>query len=1014
MRKNVIALMLILPILLVFVLFSSGQVASLGVVISANGIEILQKFENDTLYLDLAKYKNDFSINAQVKPQNASNKKYTFSVGQIEGSDFADVSVKDGQIIANSPGMAKLTAISNDGGYTDSITVIIGSSKPVDVEFTLISQTGEQQNLLQSSNGLDGTINSGKYSYISKVIPNGFENAQLEVEEGFAIINENEKTILFPFSGEVKLKLTLEEALNGKLEKIIDLNVQKQQTSSNFTINGAGATVIGLEIQQTSASFYIEAAEKPEIVLSEDLVNAEIETIKENCYLAKINFNANHNSSRVNVNIVVGEEQEEIIFSFMPFDFIVKNELPVFDYDNVAITKGKPVKFYASPIVEKPGVTYKWWVNEEKQNTVNLVINEQTNICSLTANELGNFKLYVQAFYNNVEMDVFIVEININVVEQFNNVQITNKTDVGLAARTVVAGLKADDNGSISANNYEIKILAYNQGETSNDLSSFEIKVNNPSLAEINVENNAVYLTPKGAGEVVVSVAWLGNDSYNTNVKTMLTIGVDASAVEVSTSKQLFAQTKAGKAVVLAVDIMLDAENNNYEAMLGTMQSTYNTDYYKQLGIIDQAKVKFVMEFKNNVYGNGHFINAENFTNRQDASGKPLLYKGPLCFVKAGELASVAGQDNIAFLMRTNGVTLYNVKLLGCNDESLIDANGYNLSKLDNVGTTLDINASVNVINCRIQNGRNVIRVYGGNKQGDNYFVDSLNQLSTCENERINVNIKGCRISQGREFLLKIGANKALRATNEAEPDLLNENGEPYSNQTNNYLNDEYFYNHYVLTDVNLQDSVLETSGLFSVGIESNFAGMFLYNENFGDFTKGWNGTGGTSFASVLHLIGDVRLYDWKELKNVDSSTLIQSDSANPLLKLDIAQMLNCVRQQDMANFGDILLEVKENENKVYVHGGIAFYGGGKNLAQLDMSLLKENLKDLKQYNVNISVLKNAEDTNLQNQGNILPLAAGQQDFRFFLYSANSGNSLAQQNQTDALKYDGIQHFSAF
>ena len=41
MRKNIIALMLVLPLLFVFVVFSSGNAASLGVSVSASGIEIL-------------------------------------------------------------------------------------------------------------------------------------------------------------------------------------------------------------------------------------------------------------------------------------------------------------------------------------------------------------------------------------------------------------------------------------------------------------------------------------------------------------------------------------------------------------------------------------------------------------------------------------------------------------------------------------------------------------------------------------------------------------------------------------------------------------------------------------------------------------------------------------------------------------------------------------------------------------------------------------------------------------
>ena len=131
----------------------------------------------------------------------------------------------------------------------------------------------------------------------------------------------------------------------------------------------------------------------------------------------------------------------------------------------------------------------------------------------------------------------------------------------------------------------------------------------------------------------------------------------------------------------------------------------------------------------NDVYGNGKSVDADNFTHAIGGTGTPLLslYKGPLYFVKYKEVASVAGQDNCAFLIRTSGITLYGVNLLGCSDDSLLsDAGGYDLSNLNLVGTTLEINADCTLRNCRIRNGRNVVRVYGGNKDGTKYFIDSL------------------------------------------------------------------------------------------------------------------------------------------------------------------------------------------------------------------------------------------------------------------------------------------------
>ena len=95
MRKNIIALMLALPLLFVFVVFSSGSVASLGVTVSATGIEILGKPENDTLRLDLATYQNDHTLSVEVLPATASDKSYTFRVEDAEGAKRADVTVDE-------------------------------------------------------------------------------------------------------------------------------------------------------------------------------------------------------------------------------------------------------------------------------------------------------------------------------------------------------------------------------------------------------------------------------------------------------------------------------------------------------------------------------------------------------------------------------------------------------------------------------------------------------------------------------------------------------------------------------------------------------------------------------------------------------------------------------------------------------------------------------------------------------------------------------------------------------
>ena len=79
---------------------------------------------------------------------------------------------------------------------------------------------------------------------------------------------------------------------------------------------------------------------------------------------------------------------------------------------------------------------------------------------------------------------------------------------------------------------------------------------------------------------------------------------------------------------------------------------------------------------------------------------------------------------------------------------------------------------------------------------------------------------------------------------------------------------------------------------------------------------------------------------------------------------------------------------VSKINGKEYVHGGVAFYGGGKNYSILDLS--GYTFESMNQYLVNIGVLANSQDSELHTQGQLLPLAAGAEDFRFVMFDATS------------------------
>lgn len=136
-------------------------------------------------------------------------------------------------------------------------------------------------------------------------------------------------------------------------------------------------------------------------------------------------------------------------------------------------------------------------------------------------------------------------------------------------------------------------------------------------------------------------------------------------------------------------------------------------------------------------------------------------------------------------------------------------------------------------------------------------------------------------------------------------------------------------------------------------------------------------------------------MLDWKNLSNVDSSTLIEvTGDANPWLSMNVAEMMKEVARQQPKECGDIILNVGGTE---YVHGGIAFYGGGYNYSYLDLTRANDETKQFGVYDVNIDVLADSENEKIKQQGEMLPLAAGKGDFRFYLYNNKSSRNLSWQ-----------------
>lgn len=478
---------------------------------------------------------------------------------------------------------------------------------------------------------------------------------------------------------------------------------------------------------------------------------------------------------------------------------------------------------------------------------------------------------------------------------------------------------------------------------------------------------------------------------------------------------------------------------NNLRKSVSQMESTWDVDFILNAKNLDfdltrkATQIEYILSIDNDIYGNGYELNAYNVTTI-DSVADPKLevtprFNGPLEFVTIYG-SKISGQDNICFVIRDN-VTVNNVQFLSCDDAYLNTGNGFNYSKLDNVGTTVEVMGdNVRILNSRIRNGRNCLRVFGSNNP----------------DQVINVSIESCIIQNAREFLVKLGTNKEISSETKVEykgkmysarelynkglsavdvmdlfktgdlhtgytsasPYLTNANGKNYQPRNDNNLNDNYFVQNYIKTRLSIKDSTLENSRLYAIGVESKFAGPVLGGLKYtarsldpelvipGVWDYCYN-LSGTSYAAVLKLIGDVKIYNWMKLSELDTTSIVTPSEGDKLIQIrfDISEMIKNVKVAD-PKCSDITTMVNGDE---YVNGSIVFYGGGKNYHILDTSEYNDASK-YKEFIVNMNMLGDSL------VGKALPWVAGREPFRMYMYT--NYNYRNQNTASSAEKYDWI------
>ena len=982
---------MIIPIVFLIALFSVGKAAGVYADIPVTGIQITTQNEDGFIDVDVADY-DPIAFLAQVQPVNARNQKYSLEISGVGGDEAPDgFEIIDGKLyIDNAVGKVKITAISAEKGFKDSVVVTAYSTKVLRIYPVVNGEKTTDDEVY---------IKGGENVFSAELYPENLSGETRIFEEigGNHILKLNAVTGVAQalFSGETQVRITCPEGREG-LEKILKVKVNVDTDSTGFAVNGksSGAKVT-VKNNATAAKLFVEskndALETSDVTLLPDGVSVDnIEKIGENKFALTLSFDKEFSDEEISG--MVGET--DFSLEFVKYNLKVRTSYYDGEGDEIKQKNNTKVTYVAySESDDDVDVEFK--ITEGKDV---ITLEQYGPFANITAKKRGSAKIRITA-----EQDGEVIEIEktIRVVPNVYSMEFADSAkEYGIENILTIGGKKP--NGRPDARTFFIRVVTEAGSETFTDeflniaFSYDESLISCKAQTATNADAISAEIRAKGTGLTTLNAQMTDYNIYfGTNIGAKIRLRAVKEGRNVGNYEELKTVTEAGHIVVLTSNVMLGVKNDGTAMTEDELKkdvkkfiTTYDKTYLENSK--ENQYVQYLIEFKNHVYGNGFEINADKFTQCKDATGVPKIFKGPLNFVAISS-ASVKGQDNISFLVRTDNVLVNNVVLKGCSDDSLHEEDGrFNLSKLNYVGTTLEIAKSAKLLNSRVSNGRTVVRIFAGGSTMGSPVVEDKSAFNV-QDEKINVHIESCVLSNAREFILKIGSNRALKQTSEVQKKLRKEKeNEYYSPYDESNKTDKYFNDNYLINDVTLKNSVLETSGLFSVGMETHFSGEFLLG---GTITT-WKGCAATSYASALRIVGDVKMLDWKNLSNVDSSTLIEvTGDANPWLSMNVAEMMKEVAKEDK-KCRDIILNVGGTE---YVHGGIAFYGGGYNYSYLDLTEANDETKQFGVYDVNIKVLKNSKDEKIKQQGEMLPLAAGAGDFRFYLYNNKSSRNLSWQ-----------------
>ena len=1100
MAKKLILLLLIIPIVVMIILFAASDAVANMVDVHVDGIYIVNNPQN--VYLDFDKGET-YTFEYVVTPTGAKNKEIyprIDAVGDEPKANFDIDTTQPGKVTLTplSTGSATIHFITVDNAEKDSLTVHVRTNELQSIDSTI----SRDVLVLGGEEGADtATITTTVYpqtlagttlyysSSDEKIARVDSEGKVTAVGRGPATITitagegENAKTATVDVVVEMEGKIaaaTPKPTSKGVGEHTIDFNYPVEFTEENLDIrvydaNGEEITdyssvikgefeMLVKDVGKQRAKFSYEFAPgfvgdiTVEFVLK---INGEEDTFSQTfSKVDKISLDYNKNVFGVSAANTGGFS---LYFSVIPSDILV-------EWGEVVISNPALISTAASDITTS--VT-----NGDGRLTLKTLGKAGTVTVSLTV-------------YNKLDPTDYAtfektIEIGVTAIDIVKPLAKGDKAEYGLEGLFTIGGKKwSGTNGDGIPNDIvdaeftleavlsksDEMIDGYNYKEHFRWYSSQPDKVKiDEKTGVISYADGYTAEDEENPPEIEFRISYVFGDKEYVS-PTRFAIRCVKNGINVYNYAELYYATKKeGHPIVLRADIIDDFGEINGDYVLEKdklyekIDTTYDYTYYYNKWIAegraaDQFEIPQVitlLQFREDLYGNGHEINAHNATmglelgpNGNKAPVEGALFQGPLNFVRAQldensiRGASVKAQDNICFALYDD-VDVTNVRLLGCNPTS-DDKGQINLIDLNWVGTTVEVlGTNVNIQYSRLINGRTVLRAFGDEKDAE---------------KEIELTVSNCVLQQAREFIMRIGSNRFVNGGTfdkdnifqsaklpfdqkdnssnlpfyplegirekddpdkrpEAYDTIIKQQYSSYDSETKRVYDDAF-----INTFVTVRDCVFTDTGIFAIAMDSHFAGPMLYDgpsavandlkmPSYADKFSTWHDLAKTSYGAKLTIEGKIGLYNWKKLSTVDSTTLIEitgvkePQNEEELNNLDeVAKLLwslnlnlqNMVEKAEEThkNITTMYKADGDNEQTKHVHAGIAFFGGGKNYSVLEIADDAGGMiADLAPHPISLA---QAGELKLET-------AAGSESFCFFICSGatveNNGFSPAKQKE---------------